>query len=108
MKRLLQLRWRLGWFRRMAPWIARHAPSCSEMARWSSQAAERRLSLRERLLRLVHFVICDWCFRYAVQLRFLRQATRRLAAEGEPHAHHRLSPEARDRLKRRLAEPPAS
>ena len=107
MKGWFAWRWKVGWFRRVAPWIARRTPSCAEISRWSSVTLDRRLTMRETLLRWVHFLICDWCQRYAAQLHFLRQASARLKNDPEASPAHRLSEDARDRLKRRLAgEPP--
>ncbi len=110
MKRIFELRWRLPLFRRLAMWIAKHTPTCSEMARLSSHALERPLTLRQRFDRLAHFIACDWCLRYARHLRFLRKAAHSLAdretclqTHTPPHA---LRPEARDRLKHRLSQEP--
>lgn len=110
MKRIFELRWRLPLFRRLALWMAHHTPSCSEMARLSSQTLERPLPLRQRLLRLAHFVACDWCLRYAKHLRFLRTAANALAhRESCLHDHlpaHTLRAESKARLKQRLAQEP--
>lgn len=127
MNRIFAFRWRLPLFRRLALWLAQRTPSCSEMARLSSTSLERPLTLRERILRLAHFLACDWCLRYARQLRFLRVVARSMArrdlqvADHDParpcthlHAHphpHPLPPEARQRLKQRLSQaspPPTS
>lgn len=108
MKRIFELRWRLPLFRRLAMWIAHHTPSCTEMARLSSQSLDGPLTLRQRLLRLAHFIACDWCLRYARHLRFLRTAAHALASrelchESHPHPHP-LRADARERLKHRLSQ----
>ncbi|MBL9135170.1 MAG: hypothetical protein JNK85_04850 [Verrucomicrobiales bacterium] len=109
MNRIFALRWRIPLFRRLALWLAKNTPSCREMARLSSASLERALTPRERLLRLAHFLACDWCLRYARQLRFLRTAARSLAHRETcadlSHSHpvpHPLPVEARQRLKHRL------
>lgn len=104
MKRILERRWDWKWFRRVATRLSHITPTCAEISRWSSESMDGRLSLRRRILRLIHFLICDWCRRYAGQLNFLRKAAR--ASNSEPACdgqHHRLSSEARDRLKSRIA-----
>jgi len=104
MKRLFERRWQIALFRRIAPWISRLTYSCAEMSRLSSATFERRLTPVERFKRLLHFLICDWCRRYASQLRFLRRAARRLGGDCDHQGHHRLPSEARTRIRARLAE----
>ena len=54
--------------------IARLTPSCQELARLSSEALERKLSLREKLLIRLHNTVCSWCQCYEKQLQSIHQA----------------------------------
>ena len=86
-------------------WLARRLPTCQELAPWMSQALERELTLRERVILRLHFLYCVWCLRYQRQLFLIRDyARRRSAADaaGSPDPAASLSPEARERLKRAL------
>jgi len=72
------------------------------MARLASEACERRLSWRERWRMRWHYIICDWCRRYAWQLQELHQLAPRLLTQA-PQLHRRTMPEAtRVRLKQKL------
>lgn len=52
--------------------------SCKEATRLASQGLDRRLGFGERLGLWVHFVICKGCVNVSRQMRFLREAIRRL------------------------------
>lgn len=102
MKRLFEMRWKIGLFRRIAPWIARLASPCPEIARLASEGCERRLNWRERWRMRVHYLICDWCRRYVGQVRLLHRVAPRLASKA-PQLHRRAMPtEVKQRLKQRL------
>jgi hypothetical protein len=47
-------------------------PNCREMTRRSSLAADRPLTLPERLGALLHLALCQLCRRYRRQLAWLR------------------------------------
>ena len=51
--------------------------SCMEVTRLLSQGMDRPLPWYVRLRIRGHFLICYFCRRYGVQLRFLRRASRR-------------------------------
>ena len=55
-----------------------HVISCKEATRLLSQAEDRRLGPVERLKLRAHLALCDFCTRFAAQLRFMREAMRRL------------------------------
>ncbi len=87
-------------------WLIRVTPTCQEMTRLLSDAMDRPLPWRTRVLMRLHFLICKWCERYKHQLRFLRQAVRRHPEQVSPEVTDApaLSSEAKDRLKRTLRE----
>ena len=55
-----------------------HVISCKEASRLLSQAQDRRLGGLERLKLRAHLALCDFCTRFEQQLRFMREAMRRL------------------------------
>ena len=55
-----------------------HVISCKEASRLLSQAQERRLGALERLKLRAHLALCDLCTRFEEQLKFMREAMRRL------------------------------
>jgi hypothetical protein len=87
-------------------WLIRVTPTCREMTRLLSDAMDRPLPWRTRVMMRLHFLICKWCERYRNQLRFLRQAVRRHPEQASPDAPDAptLSSGAKDRLKRTLRE----
>ena len=81
--------------------------SCEEVTRLVSESLDRPLPLRVRLSVQIHLFLCQWCDRFRRQLLFIRQALRRGAAHLEDHdlpALPSLSPDARERMKRSLAQ----
>lgn len=91
--------------------MARFTLNCAEAVRLLSDAMDRPLPLGERLGLRLHLLICRWCDRYGRQLRFIREALRR-RADASLAAGDGLAPEAKERLRRVLAdarnEPPPS
>ena len=55
-----------------------HVISCKEASRLLSQAEDRRLGWLERAKLRAHLALCDFCTRFEEQLRFMREAMRRL------------------------------
>ena len=55
-----------------------HVISCKEASRLLSQAQDRRLGWLEWLKLRAHLALCDFCSRFDDQLRFMREAMRRL------------------------------
>lgn len=102
MKRLFEKRWSLALFRRVAPWIARLASPCPEIARLASEACERRLTWRERWKMRAHYLICDWCRRYTAQIRLLHQMAPMLPDKAPQFRQRTMPAETRQRLKDRL------
>lgn len=78
------------------------SPTCREASRMQSEAVDRPLSWPERIGLRLHLLLCRWCRRYGKHIRFLRQAVHdhpEALADATPR---RLSPGARERLKRSL------
>ena len=91
------------------PWVyklmvafSKLTPNCPEISRLTSASLDRPLTWRERIGVRAHHLICSWCRRYQHQLRFLRSAARGMEQGIGSRPPHTLSPEARERLKRRL------
>ena len=50
-------------------------PTCRETSELLSQAQDRALTMREKLLVHVHLPLCNGCRNFRAQLAFLRRAT---------------------------------
>jgi len=48
--------------------------TCKEASRIGSEALDRKLSFRERVLLRMHLALCEGCRRVHAQYRFLRRA----------------------------------
>jgi hypothetical protein len=53
--------------------------TCKEATRLVSQGLDRHLGLLERVKLRLHLLICDGCSNFSRQVKFLRDAVRRLA-----------------------------
>jgi hypothetical protein len=78
------------------------SPNCREASRLQSEALDHPLPLLKRFGLRVHLLLCQWCRRYGKQIRFLREAAHEHPDEVNEAASHKLSPEARERLKQSL------
>lgn len=76
--------------------------NCRQVTRLVSQSLNAKLSWHQRLAMRFHLLYCVWCRRYAEQVRFLRQATKTLAAKTETAAPQSLSPAAKEQIRARL------
>ncbi len=85
-------------------WLAGKLPSCEAITLMVSESYERPLSRRERIQKWLHFTICEWCARYEKQLALMRSAAREAAESSERPGGPTLSEDARDRMRRALAE----
>jgi hypothetical protein len=87
-------------------WLGRRLPTCEQVLPVLSESLERKLTLRERVMLRLHFLICVYCLRYLKQLRLIRNAVRarsqRMNQEDSAAAAPALSEQARERLKRAL------
>jgi hypothetical protein len=80
-------------------------PPCRRVVALGSRGLDGTVSPWDRWRIRVHNRICTGCRRYLAQLDVLRDAAKRSATQPSPYT--RLSPESRDRLKRRLRCEPA-
>src|SRR5437870_12129892 len=96
---------RRNWFQtKLVILIGRHTPKCNEMVRILSQSMDKPMPLRMRIKKRVHFLICCWCQRYEEQLRYLRKTARSFPEHADEASDAPFSAEARERIRRRLAE----
>jgi Putative zinc-finger len=87
---------------KLVAFIARLTPRCKEVTRLLSQGMDRPLPLRTRVALRLHFTVCDYCRRYAKQLRFLRQVSRVLPQRGVGRSPVTLPEAAKARLRQAL------
>jgi hypothetical protein len=93
-----------NFFQTLRQWLDDLSPDCRRAARLQSDALDRKLSLLQRVGLRVHLLLCKWCRRYGKHLGLLRTACHKCTEEDhDPHPQN-LSPEARERIKSRLAE----
>src|ERR1700747_1790031 len=96
---------RINWWQTMpVKFIGKHTPKCREMVRILSQSMDEPMPLVMRIKKRLHFLICCWCQRYEEQLRYMRQTARQFAEHADESADAPFSAEARERIKRKLAE----
>ena len=84
-------------------WLLRRLPACEQVVEKLSQSMERKLTMRERIDVKLHLWVCAWCQWYLEHLHIIRDVARAKADEPpDLTAAPALSPEARERIKRRL------
>ena len=89
-------------FKKLRQTAGELSPTCREATRLQSQALERPLTLWERLGLRIHLVLCRWCKRYGIQIRFLRSAAQKQSEHPETLPAQSLNAEARERMKQKL------
>lgn len=90
-------------FRRIAALLKLAAtPRCADITRILSQELDRPLPwlLRKRLE--WHLAACEWCRRYASQIRLVGRFARHFSEHNCSSSSHKLSPEAANRIKKNL------
>lgn len=96
----------MHWTNKLSSALARGArllsPNCKEAARLQSEALDRKLPFLRQLGLRLHLLYCKWCRRYGRQISFLRSAAQESTAHDHASPPQSLSPEARERIKRRL------
>jgi hypothetical protein len=78
--------------------------NCRQVTRLVSQSMDARLPWYQRLAVRFHLLYCVWCRRYAAQVQFLRKALKGLATGPAAVPPPALSPEAKEKIRHRLAE----
>lgn len=92
-----KLKWKLIDF------LARRLPPCNLMTELFSEARERPLTLREKVIIKLHFFTCEACHHYSQQIEQMSESLKfqtETKAEVEPQT--KLSNEARNRIKAAL------
>ena len=89
-------------FRALAKGILALSPSCKEATRLQSEALDHQLPLSKRLGLKFHLLLCKWCRRYGQQISFLHSAAKHLPEQDSKSPLPTLSPEARDRIRKRI------
>ena len=86
--------------------------NCRQVTRLVSKSMDARLPWHQRLAIRFHLLYCVWCRRYAAQIQFLRKAAKGLATKTAEASTSKLSPEAKEQMRKRLEEalknPPSS
>ncbi len=92
--------------RLLVNWLLHFVPPCDAITHQLSESIDHKLSLRDRIWLRLHLYTCDWCTRYGEQIRLVDQVVRRRGEEpaGADQPRHRLSDDARERLRRQLGE----
>lgn len=79
--------------------------TCKDASRLISESQERPLGFRERWGLRLHLWMCDACRSFKRQMASMRKALRELGARAEADAASaNIPPEARERLRKALAE----
>lgn len=84
--------------------MVRVMPSCKDISEMISQGMDRNLPLSKRLAIRLHVSMCGLCRRYEKQLRLLRHGFARYADPEKNATEKSLSPEAKVRLEKALAD----
>ena len=80
------------------------SPNCKEASRLQSEALHRRLPLAQRIGLRIHLSICNWCRRYGKNIHFLKGVVDDSPPEEHCNHSHRLTPDARERVKQKLIQ----
>lgn len=84
--------------------MVRVMPSCRDISHLISDGMDRHLPLRKRLAILLHVSLCGFCRRYEKQLRLMRKGVARSADPELNVVEKSLSPAAREKLEKALAD----
>ncbi len=80
--------------------------SCKQVAARLSASLDEPLPLGERMSLRLHMMMCRYCSRYFKQIRALREISRgyEISDTQALDEQHRLSPEARERIRKALLD----
>ena len=87
-------------------WLLRRLPTCQQTVQKLSQSMDTKLSLRDRINVKLHLWICAWCHWYLEHLHLIRDTARAKGADTADVSSvsgASLSPEARERIRRKLS-----
>ena len=79
-------------------------PTCRQVSRLQSDALDQPLSLPKRFGLRLHLLVCKWCRRYGNRFVSCARPRTSILTKLTEAAPRTLSPEARERLKRSLAQ----
>lgn len=88
------------WQTKLVILIGRHTPKCRDMVRIVSRSMDEPLTLKMRIKKRIHFLICCWCQRYEQHLQYLRETSRAFPEHAEQTCDTCLPNESKERIKR--------
>jgi hypothetical protein len=94
----------MSWLTKIRSGFAALSPTCREAVRAQSEHLDHPLPPMKRLGLWLHLLVCVWCRRYGKQIDLLHDQARRHAEDLTAAAPRTLTPEARERIKRKLQE----
>lgn len=80
--------------------------TCKQVVELITQSVDRPLRWRERLGLWLHVLMCRYCFRFKIHIKWLHYFCKNetKAIENELYEEHSLSPEARKRIAEKISE----
>lgn len=90
--------------RKVSNWFWSLTPTCKEVARLTSERRDHPLPLGLRLRLSLHRSFCEWCARYAKQLKLLHQASHLFPERVDELRGPTLESDAKARIKRSLRQ----
>ena len=88
--------------RRLVSGLAELSPSCKAAARLLSESLDHKLTWRQQLGLRIHLLLCKWCSRYGKQIAFVHRAVHSQPDSVIMAVSPKLSPEAREQIKKQL------
>ncbi len=88
---------------KMADFLTRNTPPCSEIVRMISDSMTAHCPLRKKLAIRAHRAICVWCDRYHDQLQVLHDSCRSFHLHLDDISTDVLSADAKKRIKEAVA-----
>src|SRR5207249_12168149 len=82
--------------------ICRFTPICPEVTRILSLGMDKQLSLMMRMKLRIHYLMCSFCERYAMQLKYMRVVAHEFPEKIGEVSDAKLPAEAKERLKEAL------
>ena len=92
------------WQTKLVIFIGKHTPKCREMIRILSQSLDEPMPVKMRIKKRIHYLICCWCQRYEQHLLYLHKTVHAFPEHADKTPGAEFSPEARERIKRKLVE----
>ena len=80
--------------------------NCNDISKLISRSLDERLPWHQRLAIRTHLLYCNWCRRFAAQVKTMRTATAQYADHLATTFEDRLTPEQRAQILQNLNPPP--